>query len=194
VVRAGFMEVLAVWLRENVDPKAAIAYTLAEGTKETGGCHTCYETIKVVWITYADETGKMYNIARATNYATLIKDLEKIAYTEDRREARALLLRDLTAAIIALPGRTDMVYEVLAEFLRFPGRDGVECVVHRGSIVEYLPAVSIPWLIKDGLVKPMCTNATESCVCEWCRLAALTDEDREWLAFYGWHNPFEVKK
>lgn len=194
-MRAGFLEVLTIWLRENVDPKAAKAMTLAEGTKQTGFCHTCADTIKVVWITYIDESGTPRNIARATTYATLIKELEKIAFIEDRREARAVLLRDLTAAIGELPGRTDMVYEVLAEFLRFPGRDGVECVVQRGSIVEYLPAVSIPWLIKDGLVKPLCMNAeTETCTCEWCRLAALTEEDREWLAFYGWHNPFEVKK
>jgi hypothetical protein len=153
------------------------------------------DTIKVVWITYADEAGAMHNVAEPVEYATMIRDLEKIAYREEHREARECLRKDLTLAIADLPGRTDVVYEVLAEFLRFPDQDGVERVVHRGSIVDYLPAVSIPWLVKDGLVRPKCLAPdAESCTCEWCRLAALTEEDREYLEQYGWKNPFEAKK
>lgn len=183
------MESLTVWLQQNVDTGARKALTLAQGRQQTGGCHTCGDSEAVLWITYLNEHGTLYNIAERVPYARLIRDLEEIARTPIRKA----WLADLVAAIPTLAERSDMIYRVTAEVLRFPGRDGVEKIVHTGAVLDYVPEVSLPWLIKDGLIKVICnSNDGCSCTCEWCRLAALTEDDRYWLKAMGWSNPFDI--
>jgi len=115
------------------------------------------------------------------------------AYVEERRRPRLEMMRSMKAAIAEMPGRADMVFEVLVG-MNYPGPDGVERRSEANAIVTYLPPESLSWLIKDGHVKPLCTTGEshDECPCEWHRLAALTKDDQEWLSLYGWTNPFNA--
>lgn len=113
------------------------------------------------------------------------------ARIEERRRPRLEMMRTMKAAIAEIPGRSDMVFEVLVG-MDYPGPEGENVRSEAGDIVTYLPPTSTTWLIKEGHVRPLCTTGQsgEDCGCKWCRMAALTEEDREWLSLYGWANPF----
>lgn len=105
-----------------------------------------------------------------------------------------IMFRDLQRAIKAMDAREDIVYRVLTG-MNFPDPDnpGREVRVEANRTVTYLPPESLPGLIRDGHVKPLCLSgeSADECPCEWHRLAALTREDTEFLALYGWKNPFD---
>lgn len=203
--QAEFFDMVALWMHRGGDRyewrnnkrdrsrpvRRVLGVTQDEET--TGGCHTCYETHAVLRITYIDDTGETHTVTKWTAYAQLIKDLEQLAKIEERRRPRLEMMRAMKAAIAEMPRRPDVVFEVL-HGLDYPGPDGVDRRSEAGEIVTYLPPESISWLIKDGHVKPLCTTGEsgDECPCEWCRLAALTEGDREWLSYYGWANPFNA--
>jgi hypothetical protein len=200
-----FLDMVALWMRRRGNRYAdnwrysskeslqSVQRVLAvvQDEETTGGCHTCYETHAVLRITYIDDTGETHTVTRWVAYAQLIKDLEQLAQIEERRQPRLEMMRTMTAAIAEMPGRSDVVFEVLVG-MDYPGPDGENVRSEAGDIVTYLPPTSTSWLIKEGHVRPLCTTGQsgEDCNCKWCRVAALTEEDREWLSLYGWANPF----
>lgn len=159
-----------------------------DGMCGEGTCEFIYFAARV---TCPHNVSTEYQFEMCGTLRALLAHEERVAYVEERSEPRAQLMRDLKSAIAGFQGRPDMVF-LLLNGLRFPGRDGVELDLPKGRIVNYLPAESIPWLIEQGQVKPLCwTSASgEDCACDWCQLAALTLEDRDWLESFGWVNPF----
>jgi hypothetical protein len=200
-----FLDMVALWMRRSDNRHVrrngqrgrlrSVQRVLAvvQDEETTGGCHTCYETEAVLRITYLDDAGATHTVTEWVAYAQLIKDLEQLARTEERRRPRLEMMRTMTAAIAEMPGRSDVVFEVL-NGLDYPGPDGENVRSEAGDIVTYLPPASTTWLIKEGHVRPLCTTGQsgEDCGCKWCRVAALTEEDREWLSLYGWANPFNA--
>jgi hypothetical protein len=200
-----FLGMVALWLRRGGNRyewrnnkrdrsrPARRVLAVVQDEETTGGCHTCYETHAVLRITYIDDVGETHTVTRWTEYAQLIKDLEQLAKIEERRRPRLELMRSMKVAIAEMPERSDMVFKVLTG-LDYPGPDGENRRSEAGDVVKYLPPESIEWLIKDGHVQPLCTTGEsgDECPCEWCRVAALTEDDQEWLSLYGWANPFNA--
>lgn len=187
-----FLDVVTLWLRRTGEPYARRVLSVVQDNEISGGCYTCWETCAVLRITFIDADEETHAVTRRTVFADLVKQLEQLAQHEARRRPRLDMLRTMKSAIREMPGRSDMVYRVL-KGMDYPGPDGQECRAEVGDIVTYLPPGSIEHLVRDGRVKPLCTSGMsgEDCACDWCRLAALTRDDKEWLSLYGWKNPFE---
>lgn len=173
-----FTEMLTLWARYNIDAGVREVHAVVADTRNTGGCHTCADTEAVVHVSYTTNYGELRTKTIVADYPHLIRTLGRWA-----------ALRD---AMTELPGRTDMVWKILSEFLTYPNEDGIEVKAVKGDIVGYLPRVSLPWLIQQGHVTPLCASGMddEDCDCRWHRLGALTGDDRRWLKQFGWDNPF----
>lgn len=188
-----FYTTVAKWLGQVGHRDVKRVYLVQEITKQLGGCETCWEEVKYLRIGYYDNSrlyGRMITVDKRVAYADFIRDLEKIAYNEERRQPRMRMHADLRTAIKTMPGRGEMVFKTLTK-LRYKDADGVEHRVEPDTILTYLPPTSVEWLVKEGHVQPLCTSETsEDCSCDWCQLSVLTEQDQEWLGLYGWKNPF----
>lgn len=187
-----FLDVLSLWLREryHLDVRAALA--VVPDTEETGGCETCWETVKIVRILYEDNAGNRHTVTKSVSYPELMKKLEKIADRETRRPGRERMLDALKEA---LRGGPFMAYRIVAPYIRYKGADGIERIARREEIVTYLPQEAIESLVREGHAWPVCLSEEPECDCSWCVLVAFDEEDPGWLPFVGWPNPFrhEVK-
>lgn len=190
-----FLRMSTVWLRRqrgydhvdrvlNVDPDTDRVMEDTDHWVEEG----------VIRFIYVDRDGVEQKTLRSMGFARYLKALEEIAHHEERRRPRMLMYAQLQRAVREMPGRSDVVYRVL-KGLDFPdpNNPGREMHVDANRTVTYLPRQSLEWLIRDGYVKPLCLSgeSAEDCPCEWHRLAALTRDDTEFLALYGWKNPFD---
>lgn len=191
-----FLRMSTVWLRRrrgfgdiqrvlNVDPDTDWEMEDTDHWREYG----------LIRFTYLDRDGVERQSSHPIGFARYLQELEKLARWEERRRPRMLMYARLQRAVREMPGRSDMVYRTLKD-VTFPDPndpEGKEMRVEPNRTVTYLPPQSLEWLIRDGYVKPLCLSgeSAEDCPCEWHRLAALTRDDTEFLALYGWKNPFD---
>jgi hypothetical protein len=184
-----FHRTVKLWMRQQRHGDVATVESVQSDQETSGGCPSCYDTYKVVKITYMTTENHIATATFHVEYAQLIKDLERIAYSEERRRPRMRMHADLRRAVKTLVGRPSMVFKIKVK-MDAPGPDGTEVTYRAGDTVRWLPPQSVELMLQRGWVTALCTNDS-LCGCDWHALAALTREDQEWLELYGWENPFD---
>jgi hypothetical protein len=134
-----------------------------------------------------------YEFREDGTFDGVVRGLERHALELEHKAFRESLKPAIEEALVALQDNPRQSF-LLLNGINYPSGSG-EKRAEAGSVVTDLPVKDIPWLLEHGQIKGLCTGDQfdqmdpDACSCPWCRYAALTEGDRDWLLAHGWDPP-----